>query len=170
MDKQNNHVGVTGRFTENGTPDGYTSITPFIVVQNPAEAISFYQTVFEAKAKNVTEFEHEGNKIIVHAEIDFGHGFLQLGAASQDYHLVLPPENGNACYSFTIYVENVDETLALAMSNGATIREPIANFVSGDRYCSILDPCGIRWSVMSRIEDISQEESYRRVEEWSKGQ
>ncbi len=170
MDNQSNHVGVTGKFTKNGTPNGYTVITPFIIVRNPAEAISFYETVFEAKTKNVTEFEHEGNKIIVHAEIDFGNGFLQLGAASHDYNLVLPPENGSACYSFSIYVQDVDKTLALATSNGATVREPTANFVSGDRYCSILDPSGIRWSIMSRIEDISQEESYRRVEEWSKSQ
>lgn len=170
MDNQSNHTGVTGKFTQNGTPIGYTTITPFIVVRNPAEAISFYEVVFGAETKNVTEFEHEGNKIIVHAEIDFGHGFLQLGAASPDYHLVLPPEDGNACYSFSIYVQDIDKTLALAMSNGATVREPIANFVSGDRYCSIVDPSGIRWSIMSRIEDISQEESYRRVEEWSKTQ
>jgi len=50
------------------------------------------------------------------------------------------------------------------------VREPLANFVSGDRYASILDPFGIRWTIMTRIEDISVEESARRVEEWSKGQ
>lgn len=170
MDNQSNHLGVTGEFTKNGTPNGYTAITPFIVVRNPAEAISFYEAVFKAETKNVTEFEHDGNKIIVHAEIDFGFGFLQLGAASQDYHLVLPPEDGNACYSFSIYVQDVDKTLTLATSHGATIREPVTNFVSGDRYCSILDPSGIRWTIMSRIEDISQAESYQRVEEWSKNQ
>lgn len=170
MDNQSNHVGITGTYTKNGKPNGFTAITPFIAVSHPAKAIAFYETVFAAKTRSTTEFDHEGNKVIVHAEIDFGHGILQLGAANPDYGLVLPPEDGKACYSLGIYVQDVDKTFALAKANGATVREPIANFVSGDRYCSILDPCGIRWSIMSRIEDISEEESNRRVEEWSKSQ
>ncbi|MNR52615.1 Glyoxalase-like domain protein [compost metagenome] len=74
------------------------------------------------------------------------------------------------CYSLGIYVPDVDDTYSLAVANGATVREQPANFVSGDRYCSILDPFGIRWSIMTRIEDIPEEESYRRVAEWSKSQ
>jgi uncharacterized glyoxalase superfamily protein PhnB len=65
-------------------------------------------------------------------------------------------------------VPDVDRTLARAVEHGATVREPAATFVSGDRYASILDPCGIRWTIMTRVEDISEEESHRRVEEWSK--
>lgn len=109
-----------------------------------------------------------GNKIVVHADIDLGNGFLQLGAANPAYRLVMPPGDGNACYSLGIYVPDVDQTFALAIANGATVREPVTNFVSGDRYCSILDPFGIRWSIMTRIEDLSEEESYHRVAEWSK--
>ena len=65
----NNHkmnAGVTGEFTRNGTPLGYTTLTPFIAVNSPAEAIAFYEAVFGAKAKDVTEIGEEGNKIIVH--------------------------------------------------------------------------------------------------------
>lgn len=163
-------VGATGQHTTNGKPNGYTSLTPFIVVNNPAEAIAFYEKVFGAKAKSVTEFGEEGSKTIVHAEIDFGNGFLQLGAASPSYGLVLPPDEGKACYSLGVYVPNVDAAAELAVESGATVREPVASFVSGDRYCSILDPFGIRWSIMTRIEDLSEEESYRRVDEWSKNQ
>ncbi|MDP4097358.1 VOC family protein [Paenibacillus sp. P96] len=168
MTSHNNHTGVSGDYTRNGTPNGYTAITPFIAVNNPAEAITFYETVFGAIMKSATEMDDNGNKIIVHADIDFGNGFLQLGAANPAYGLVLPPGDGNACYSLGIYVPDVDQTFALAVANGATVREPVANFVSGDRYCSILDPFGIRWSIMTRIEDLSEEESYRRVTEWSK--
>lgn len=170
MANPSNSAGMTGKHVRNGTPNGYTAITPFVVVNDPAEAIAFYETVFGAKAKSVTEFGDDGNKIIVHADIDFGNGFLQLGAANPAYRLVPPPGDGNACYSLGIYVPDVDRALDLAVANGATVREPAANFVSGDRYCSILDPFGIRWSIMTRVEDISEEESYRRVAEWSKSQ
>lgn len=168
MTHNEQNVGVTGKYTTNGTPKGYSAITPFIVVNDPAQAIGFYETVFGASAKNVTEIGDEDNKIIVHADIDFGNGYLQLGAANPAFHLVLPPGEGQACYSLGIYVPNVDHVLELAIEHGATVREPAADFVSGDRYCSILDPFGIRWSIMTRIEDISEEESYRRVAEWSK--
>lgn len=160
--------GANGQFTTGGKPNWSTTLTPFIVVSNPAEAIAFYENVFGAKAKSVTDFGEEGNKVIVHADIDFGNGFLQLGAATPEYGLVPPTGEGKACYSIGIYVPDVDKTLALAVAAGATVREAAADFVSGDRYCSILDPFGIRWSIMTRVEDISEEESYRRVAEWSK--
>ena len=170
MTDQGNHAGVTGKYTRNGKPVGYTAITPFIVVNDPAGAIAFYEAVFGAKTKNVTAFGDESNRTIVHAELDFGDGRLQLGAATPAYRLVLPPGGGNACYSLGIYVPDVDRTLEMAVSHGAVVREPAATFVSGDRYASILDPFGIRWTIMTRVEDISEEESARRVEEWSQSQ
>jgi PhnB protein len=169
MDTNRSNAGVTGQYTTNGMPNGYSAITPFIVVSDPAEAIRFYETVFGAKAKSVTDIGNDGKKIIIHADIDFGHGFLQLGAANPAYRLVLPPGEGDVCYSLGIYVSDVDRIFSLAVANGASVREQPANFVSGDRYCSVLDPFGIRWSIMTRIEDISEEESYRRVADWSKG-
>ncbi len=165
---KNNYAGVTGEYTKNGTPNGYSAITPFIVVNDPAKAISFYETVFGAKAKSVTDVGVDGHSMIIHADIDFGNGYLQLGAANSTYQLVLPSGDGDVCYSLGIYVQDVDHAFSLAVANGATVREQPKNFVSGDRYCSILDPFGIRWSIMTRIEDISEEESYRRVDEWSK--
>ena len=173
MTERANHVhanatGVTGKYTTNGRPNGYTTLTPFIVVDRPAEAIAFYEKVFGAKAKNVTSFGDGEQRTIVHADIDFGNGYLQLGGPNPTYDLVLPPGEGKACCSLGIYVADVDRTLALAVENGAVVREPATNFVSGDRYASILDPFGIRWSIMTRIEDIPEDESFRRVEEWSK--
>ncbi len=63
---------------------------------------------------------------------------------------------------------NVDQVFENAVARGAKVREPVTNFVSGDRFGSILDPCGVRWSIMTRIEDLSEEESSRRVAEWAK--
>jgi uncharacterized glyoxalase superfamily protein PhnB len=163
------YIGATGKHTKNGVPDGFTSITPFIVVDKPSEAIEFYKSVFNARLKDITEFMDEnGNKIIVHAELDFGNGFLQLGAANPAYKLVLPPAEGSACYSLAIYVSDVDKVFENAVARGAKVREQIVNFVSGDRFGSILDPFGVRWSIMTRIEDLSEEESSNRVKEWAK--
>jgi uncharacterized glyoxalase superfamily protein PhnB len=148
---------VSGKYTKNGVPNGFTVITPFIVVKDPSEAIEFYKVVFNARVKDITEFlDEKGNRVIVHAELDFGNGFLQLGAVNPSYKLVLPPNEDNACYSLTVYVEEVDQVFENAVARGAKVREPIANFASGDRFGSILDPFGIRWSIMTRIEDLSE--------------
>ena len=64
-------------------------------------------------------------------------------------------------------VSRGDEVVDAATAAGATVREAPSNFVSGDRFASIRDPFGVRWSVMSRVEDISEEESARRVAEWA---
>ncbi|OPA74190.1 glyoxalase [Paenibacillus selenitireducens] len=169
MNESREYMGVSGKYTKNGTPNGCTSITPFITVKNPSEAIEFYKTVFNARVKDITEYpDGNGDKIIAHAELDFGNGFLQLGAANPAYNLVLPPDEDNACYSLGIYVIHVDQVIENAVARGAKVREPVISFVSGDRFGSILDPFGVRWSIMTRIEDLSEEESSRRVAEWAK--
>lgn len=167
MDTQGQALGVTGKYTTGGVPHGYTTLTPFLVVREPAAAIAFYEGVFGAKAKSVTTVDTEVGPLVIHADLDFGQGYLQLGAANPDYDLVPAPAEG-ACYSMGIYVSDVNTFFERAVAQGAIIREAPATFVSGDRYGSILDPFGVRWSIMTRIEDLSEEESARRVEEWSK--
>ncbi|MDF3000414.1 MAG: glyoxalase [Bacillota bacterium] len=168
MTEQYNYIGVSGNYTKNGIPHGFTSITPFIVVKDPEEAISYYKAVFNVRVKDITEFTDEaGNKIVAHAELDFGNGFLQLGAANPAYQLVLPSDEAQACYSLSIYVADVDPVYKNAVEQGGKIREPIANFVSGDRFGSVIDPFGVRWTIMTRIEDLSEAESSQRVREWA---
>lgn len=162
-------TAATGQYTTNGVPNHFSTITPFIVVKHPKEAIEFYKEVFRAEIIDITELANEqGQRIIVHAELNFGNGMLQLGAANPNFQLILPPDGDSACYSLAIYVPDVDHTYELAMAKGAKVREPIASFVSGDRYGSILDPYGVRWSIMTRVEDLSPEESSSRVQEWAK--
>lgn len=155
-----------GEHTDHGTPNGASSITPFLAIPRAREAIDFYRDVFGARMVDVTEM----GGVVVHAVLDFGHGLLQLGEPVPDYRLVAPPAADDDCYSLGLYVPDVDAVVASAEAAGATIREPVADFVSGDRYASIRDPFGIRWSVMTRVEDISEEESARRVSEWAAAQ
>lgn len=154
---------ATGRHTTNGTPHGVTSITPFLAVVNAKAAIEFYRDVFGARVAGVTE----SGGIVHHAELDFGNGHLQLGEPVADYHLVAGPGGEDDCYSIGFYCADVDELTARAETAGATVREAPSTFVSGDRFSSIRDPFGVRWSIMTRVEDLSPEESDARVAEWA---
>lgn len=170
MQEEKSYKGLTGTHVQKGVPLGYTAITPFIVVSNPEGAIAFYKSVFNASLQDVTTFmDATNNPVIVHAELDFGNGRLQLGAANADFHLTAPSEVESACYSLGLYVPDVDQVLHEALKRGAALREPVTNFVSGDRFCSLIDPYGVRWTIMSRIDDISEAESFRRVKEWATG-
>ncbi len=53
------------------------------------------------------------------------------------------------------------------MDAGATVREPLQTFVTGDRFASLIDPFGRRWTVMTRVEDLTPEEQERRLAEWA---
>lgn len=156
-----------GAHTTNGTPHGFSTITPFLAVAYPAAAIDFYRDVFGAREVS----RHEFGDVVAHAELEFVNGRLQLGAASPDYGLVAPdPAVDTVSSSYSIYVPNVDEVVAAALERGAVLREETVNFASGDRFASIRDPFGVRWAVMTRIEDLSAEESAARVDAWAAAQ
>lgn len=154
---------ANGTHTTDGMPHGSTSLTPFLAIRGAAQAIEFYREVFGARVVDVTEM----GGVVVHADLDFGTGRLQLGEPVPDYHLVPAPAGEDDCYSMGLYVRDVDAVVEAATAAGATVREEPSDFVSGDRFASIRDPFGVRWSIMTRVEDLSEEESARRVREWA---
>jgi PhnB protein len=145
-------------------PEGYTSLTPFICVDGASAAIDFYVNVFGAK---LVDRMDGPNGTVAHAELDFGNGRLQLGDPAEAYEIAAPDRNALATHSIGFYCPDVDDVVARAEAAGATIREPAQTFVTGDRFASILDPFGHRWTVMTRVEDVSSEERDRRLAEWA---
>ena len=162
-------VAANGTYTDNGTPRNATSLTPFVVVRDAGRAIAFYEQVLGARLIDRTDMPGaDGRTLVAHAVLDFGQGLLQLGDAIPAYHLVPPPEGDDVCVSLGYYCPDTDAVVEQAVAAGAVVREPATTFVSGDRFASIRDPFGIRWSIMTRVEDLSPEESSRRVAEWAK--
>ena len=149
-----------------GRPDGYTTLTPFLVCSPAAEAIAFYEAVFGATV--VSRMDGPDGSVL-HAEMDFGLGRLQLSDPNDEYGLVAPAGraddkvSGSTC----IYVADVDAVFEKAVERGATVREKPSTFVTGDRFASVYDPFGHRWAVMTKVEEVSQEETERRLAEWA---
>jgi uncharacterized glyoxalase superfamily protein PhnB len=92
------------------------------------------------------------DSMVAHAELDFGNGRLQLGDPADAYQIAAVDPNAP---SIALYCEDIDSVVAKAEQAGATIREPAQTFVTGDRSASILDPFDQRWTVMTRVEDVS---------------
>ena len=150
----------------NGRPDGYTTLTPFLVCSPAAEAIRFYADVFGA---TVVQRMDGPDGTVVHAELDLGLGRLQLSDPNDAYGLAAPTgrESDRVSSSTCVYVADVDAVFARAVERGATVREEPATFVTGDRFASVYDPFGHRWAVMTKVEEVSPEETERRLAAWS---
>jgi PhnB protein len=120
----------------NGKPEGYTTLTPFLVCSPAADAITFYEEVFGATVVG----RMDGPKgTVMHAELDLGNGRLQLSDPNEQYGLVRPAgqERDQAGGSVCIYVADVGAVFEKAVERGATVREKPATFVTGDRFASI---------------------------------
>jgi PhnB protein len=159
---------ANGRYTTNGLPHGSTSLTPHIVVRQASKALDFYRDIFGATVLDVTRIP--GSEGVAHAVIDFGTGMMTLSDLIESYGLIAVDESRGHDFSLALYVPDCDAVTRAAASAGATVWEPPTTFVSGDRYSSILDPFGVRWSIMTRVEDLSPEEGAARVAAWAASQ
>ncbi len=147
-----------------GRPEGYTTLTPFLVCSPAADAIRFYEEVFGATL--VSRMDGPDGTVM-HAELRFAEGRLQLSDPNEQYGLVAPTRDGDTVSGSTcIYVPDVDAVFEKAVQRGAIVREKPDTFVTGDRFASIYDPFGHRWAVMTKVEEISPEEEERRLAEW----
>ncbi len=156
---------ANGKHTSNGIPHGYTSLTPHVVAAPADKAIEFYRDVLGAQVLDVTR----GGELIMHAVLRFKSGCLTVSDPMEGYGLVAPSGEGTSM-SLALYVEDVDGVVKRAEEAGAVVREPLSTFVSGDRFASISDPFGVRWAIMTRVEDLSVEESAKRVADWAASQ
>ncbi|ANY08209.1 VOC family protein [Pseudonocardia sp. HH130630-07] len=154
----------TAEHTVDGRPVTSTSLTPHLVVGSASAAIELYSAAFGARVASVTEM----GGVVAHAELELPSGRLTVGDAMPGYGLVAAPAGDHpVSMSLAIYVPDADAAVAVLAAAGSTVREPLATFVSGDRFASVVDPYGVRWSVMTRVEDLSPQESERRVAAWA---
>jgi len=141
-------------------PQGYHSVTPYLIVAGAAEAIRFYEAAFGAT--EVLRMEMGGGRL-AHAEIKIGDSHVMLSDEWPDMNLLGPKARGGATASLMIYTEDVDADFARAIGAGCTAeREPEDQFW-GDRMGTLVDPFGHRWSLATHKEDVSPEEMGRRM-------
>ncbi len=140
-------------------PDGYHSVTPYLIVNGAAGLIDFLKEVFGAEVKERME---SPDGAIMHAEVVIGDSVVMMGEANEN----LPPMP-TLLY---VYVPDCDAVYQRALRAGATsVREPRNEFY-GDRSGGVKDICGNQWWIGTHVEDVSPEEMARRAQEASKQQ
>lgn len=119
-------------------------------------AVEFYKKVFGAKQR----FRMNGpdNKSLAHVELEIGDSIFMLTEESPYMKCPSPESVGGSPVSMYLYADDVDYTFNLAVSEGATILNPVTDMFYGDRTGYIRDPFGHLWSIATRKKDLSATE------------
>jgi len=145
-------------------PDGYNSVTPYLIVDDAERAIQFYAQAFGAEEK----FRLPMGEKIGHAEIKIGDSFVMLADEFPDMGHLGPNKRGGPTSSIVLYVEDVDSSFEQALNAGAKEQRPVQDQFWGDRMGTLTDPFGHQWSLATHVEDVSEEEMQARMEQFSK--
>ena len=141
-------------------PEGYHSVTPYLIVRGGAAAIEYYTKAFGAQ--ELFRFPAPDGKI-GHAEIKIGDSPIMLADEYPDMGYNGPQSVGGSPVSLMIYVEDVDTVFARAVEAGADIKEALQDKFYGDRMGTVTDPFGHVWHLATHKEDVSVEEMQRRA-------
>jgi PhnB protein len=120
-------------------PEGYTTVSPYLVVDGAARTLEFLAKVFGAE--ELRRFtDDEGG--VLHAEVRIDDTVLMLADGTRDW----PPVPSYV----HVYVPDVDTTHARALEAGATsVQEPDRRG-DEDRRGGVRDPGGTTWWIATR--------------------
>ena len=141
-------------------PDGYHTITPYLIVDGAARAIDFYKRAFGATE---TMRMPAPNGRIGHAEVRIGDSPVMLADEHPSIGAKGPKSYGGSSVSLMIYVEDVDAVFEQALKKGAKELRAVDDQFYGDRSGMFEDPFGHHWNVATHVEDVPADEMAKRA-------
>jgi len=140
-----------------------TSLTPYLIAKDAKAAIDFYKAAFGAVETFRMTDPSDGR--IGHAELTIGGSALMIADEYPDFGALSPDTIGGSPVTFHLATNAVDDDLARASAEGATVLRAAADQSFGERTAMVLDPFGHRWMLSQTIETVTPEEMQRRWEE-----
>ncbi|SFB59793.1 Uncharacterized conserved protein PhnB, glyoxalase superfamily [Amycolatopsis marina] len=137
--------------TVNPIPEGYNTVTPWLISQDTVGLIDYVKEAFDAEELGRVTGE-DGR--IGHAEVRIGDSVVMMFDA---------PPNWPATPGFLrLYVEDADAVQRHAVEAGGTEVTRVTHQLFGDRVGRVSDPFGNLWWIHTRVEDVSEAEVERR--------
>ncbi len=149
-------------------PAGYHTVTPYLIVDDAAEALAFYAKAFGAE-ETMRMPAPDGTKVM-HAEFKIGNSMFMMADEFPEMGMVSPKTLGGNASFLHLYMDNVDERFARAIDAGAEEVRPVADQFYGDRMGTLKDPFGYQWTIGTHIEDVTEEEMAARFEKMMQSQ
>ncbi|MFG2989238.1 VOC family protein [Streptomyces sp. NPDC048257] len=136
------------------TPEGYTSVAPWVVTDDTGALLDFVTAAFEGEEIARVAVE-DGS--IGHGEIRVGDTVVLAFDRRPDWP-VMPS-------LLRIYVPDADAAMAAAVAHGARVITEASDSAWGDRGGRVRDPFGNIWWVVSRVEEVAPDEAWQRMAE-----
>jgi PhnB protein len=143
----------------------FHTITPHLTVRGAEAAVAFYCRAFGA-AELYRNLAPDG-KSVMHAELLVGDSRFLLHDEFPESGELSPLEGQSTGVKLHLYVDDVDDLYERAVEAGATVLMPLQDCFWGDRYGIVRDPFGHRWSMATRIEDLSPRQLQKRASEFN---
>lgn len=131
------------------------TITPHLVCEGAAEAMTFYAAAFGAVEE--MRMPGPGGKLM-HASMRIGDARFMLVDDMPQMGLPGPKALGGSTVTMHLQCEDADAVFARAVAAGATALMPVAEQFWGDRYGQLRDPFGHRWSVATTVRQLTPEQ------------
>ncbi len=144
----------------------WNAVVPHIYVEGATEAIAFYEQAFGAEV--LFSVARADGKVL-HAEIAIGGSVVMIGDPT-DPALYGEPRRQAACTAgLHIMVDDNAGLLRRATDAGAQQVQPVTEMFYGARSCSVRDPFGHVWVLLTWTDDLTPAEIERRGAALSKG-
>lgn len=145
-------------------PEGFNTVSAYLIVANAAEAMAFYAEAFAARPG--VRMTIPGTDATMHAEMRIGDSTVMLTDENPQWGATAPATLGGTASSLHLYVEDADAAFARAVEAGCEVLSPIEDTFWGDRYAKVRDPFGHTWGLATHREDLSAEELQERAAAW----
>ena len=131
---------ATRRMTVEHRPQGYSTVSPYLVVDGAEATIAFLARVFGAE--ELRRFPGPGGTVM-HAEVRIGDTVVMLADGQEAW----PPVPAHV----HVYVPDVDATHRRALEAGATsVQAPVCKD-DEDRRGGVRDAGGTTWWIATRV-------------------
>jgi PhnB protein len=142
-------------------PEGYSTVTPYLIARGAANAIDFYKGVFDAR--ELMRFDGP-NGTVAHAELQIGDSRIMLADENPQTGHRSPLSLGGSGTGLMLYVDDVDAVFGRAVTAGAKAQQEVKNQFYGDRSGTLVDPFGHVWTIATHVEDVPEDELQRRMD------
>jgi len=144
-------------------PEGFTSITPHLIIKDCVKAIDFYKNAFSANEIYQSKMP-DGR--VMHGMLRIGNSIVMVADEFPEMGAVGPNTLGGTSTALHIYTEDADKLFKQVIDAGATQIMPLKDMFWGDRYGQIQDPFGHRWAIATHKQDVSPEEMEKAAKEF----
>jgi uncharacterized glyoxalase superfamily protein PhnB len=152
---------------KHAVPEGHHTVTPQLILDDAAQAIDWYKQALGAV--EVARAAGPDGKIM-HAELRIGDSLIMMNDAMGGAKG--PKAMGGSPVSLWIYVEDCDALFHRAVAAGAQVRPgpmgALADQFWGDRTGTFSDPHGYQWTIATRKEDLTPQETEQRMDDFMK--